>query len=74
MTWKCVQFSLCMCVYSQLNNVKILAIYPQSCKCKKGTDWLKTLVDAKTISKNKVFRDWSIIYIWNTNHIYQTGI
>ena len=42
--------------------ISLLAIYPQSCKCKKGSDWLKKLADAKTIFKNKVFRDWSIIY------------
>ena len=50
--------------------ILLLVICPQSRKCKKVSDWLRKLVDAKTIFKNKVLRDWSIMNIWKTNHIY----
>ena len=29
--------------------ILLLAISPQSCKCKNGSDWLKKLADAKII-------------------------
>ena len=34
--------------------ILLLAICPESCKCKKGSDWLKKLADANTIFKSKV--------------------
>ena len=39
---------------------------PQTCKCKKGTDWLKRWVEAQhNIFSCKVFHDWSIINLGN---------
>ena len=39
---------------------------PQTCKCKKGTDWLKRWVEAQhNILSCKVFHDWSIIKLGN---------
>ena len=58
--------------YSPLNEGHIRS---QTCKCKKGSDWLKRWVEAQhNIFKLKVFHDWSIIKLGNILYLLDRSI
>ena len=53
----------------------IYYIRSQTCKCKKGSDWLKRWVEAQhNILSCNVFHDWSIIKLGNILYLLDGSI